>query len=191
MMSDTRTDVAGAGIHREEHPDVFKAPVFATAPLALFWAVGFLFEQTLEQRLPALLGISQSLVFLLTAIALYFAVGAGLYSRRSPARRLLTLPHGIPVGEGLVRSLVWSFAAYLAGVPVCLALATWMTSGQTSHERGLFIWLFALWMPLWWSIPVGATSPGDASSAGSSPALAVRALANMRLHPTAAGVGPR
>lgn len=156
-MSDMRTDVAGAGIDREGHPHVFKALVFATAPLALFWAVGFLFEQSLEQRLPALLRIPQSLVFLLTTIALYFLVGAVLYSRRSPACRLLTLPHGITISEALAQTFVWSFGVYVAGIPLCLALAAWITSGQSGNDRGLFIWLFAFWMPLWWSVPVGAT----------------------------------
>jgi hypothetical protein len=124
--------------------------------LALFWTLGIPLEGTLERDLPALLNVPELLVFAGFAASLYVATAASVFWQASPAHSLFVLPQTMRIGQAILSIAVRSLGAYFVGVPICFAVALWLSRSEINGgDRGVFVWLFAWWMPAWWSIPVG------------------------------------
>ena len=118
--------------------------VFAGSLLAsAFWAVGFAWEPIFHKDAPI-----PALVLIAGGIAL-----AGCF----PAFRngKLTIPSSLPIGLGdlLALFLPRLVVSYLVLVPLCGAIVWGLVralSPEPSHpDAHLFIWVFALWFPLW------------------------------------------
>lgn len=138
------------GIH------VFKIILALTLPWALAMTLGLPFETFLEITLPATLGVSKTVVgygIFALACGVVFAI---LWPGSRMGGIWLSLKNRIPLWKALVSTALWSLAGYVIAFPACLAAALFMTRGNTQGEPGIFVVIFALYMPMIWAIPIGA-----------------------------------
>ena len=119
----------------------FLRVVFAlTLPFGLFWSIGILLDGPISQEL------GWEAFFLLCAagsVALTVGVAAFVPAWLRP-------PSQIPLRTILVWLLLGSAVIYLSLV-ILLGLGLELLAPPDEHK-----WLVALWIPLWWMLPLGA-----------------------------------
>lgn len=116
---------------------VFSASILTSS----FWLIGFAWESIAGRDAPV-----SVLIILAMAIS---ASGSWLTFRKSR----LAIPETIRFAELLKLLLSRFVVSYLSLVPIC-GFSVWgliqLMSREPSHPDALlFVWLFALWFPLW------------------------------------------
>jgi hypothetical protein len=122
--------------------------LFAISLLAgNFWLIGVVYDLAFKKDLPLfLLSLSCCSITIITCATLF---------RLRP-----DFLKGIPDSNisGTRYYIASVVACYFLLIPVFGSLAfllCWLFGDLRAHDSAIFVSLFAIWMPLWWSVPVG------------------------------------
>jgi hypothetical protein len=139
-----------------------RALLAASLVLGLFWTAGVVIEDVQKQTLE-----HPWLLFLLSA----GVVALGLRRLFAARPEALVVPAQVSPGWLGVRLVAYTLAAYLALMPLCglLGRPIVISSWPDHHSQaGLYKFLMALWLPLWWAPGVAALAAGRWSRKGTS-----------------------
>ena len=123
--------------------------IFALSLLtAAFWAIGFVWEPVFGRDAP------------ITALALIATCGTALICWPTFRNGRLTVARPTSFGRTLAVFALRALVAYVILVPLTVAfvwaLVQFFSTNPNHPDTQLFVWLMALWFPLWLAPAIGA-----------------------------------